>query len=62
MKKRLPKLKPILRAKTNHSTKKASKSYKIVGMDVLRLKETMLINKIEFLENTVLFLVRLVTY
>ena len=31
-------------------------------MNVLRSKETMLINKVEFLEKTVFFLVRLGTY
>ena len=38
--------------------KKASKSQRSVGMNVLRLKETMLMNKVEFLEKTVFFLVR----
>ena len=31
-------------------------------MNVLRLKETMLMNNVEFLEKTVSFLVRLETY
>ena len=31
-------------------------------MDVLRLKETMFMSKVEFLEKTVFFLVRLKTY
>ena len=55
-------LQGILRAKTNHSTKMTSKSYRSVGMNVLRLKETILMNEVEFLEKTVFFLVRPGTY
>ena len=50
-------MRSILRAKTHHSTEKALKSQRSVGMNALRLKETMLMNKIEFLEKTVFFLV-----
>ena len=51
----------ILRAKTNHSTK-ASKSWRSVGINVIRLKETMLMNEVKFFEKTVFFLVRPETY
>ena len=39
IKKCLPKLRPILRAKTNHSTRKASRFSKSVGIQKARLKE-----------------------
>ena len=49
----LSKLRPILRVKTKHSTKKVSKSQRKIGINVLRLKETVLMNKVKFLEKIV---------
>ena len=42
--------------------KKGIEKFESVGMNVLRLKENMFMNKVEFLEKTVFFLVRPETY
>ena len=61
MKKWLPKLKRILNPKVNGSTKKASKCKRSVGMNVSLLKETMLMNEVEFCLKVVVLLVILQT-
>ena len=51
----------FLHGKRNRSTKKASKCYRSVGMNVSLLKETMLMNEVEFFLKIVVLLVILRT-
>ena len=46
-----------MKAKTNYLAKKASKGSRSVRFNILGLKESMLVNKVEFLKKTVFFLV-----
>ena len=62
MKKWLPKLKLILSPTINRFTKKALKYQRSGGMNVSLLKETMLINEVEFFLKFVVLLVTLRTY
>ena len=52
-----PKRTLISRPKINRSTRKVLKCYRSAGLIVLLLKETMLMNKVEFCQKNVFFLV-----